>query len=442
MVEGNTISNIAVVGLGKLGCPLALCLARKGFYVRGCDISTSVISSLDSGVVPYDEPNLQDFFDSYRHNFVFGTDVEEAVSGSDLTFVVVPTPSDESGRFSTEYIESAAIEVAKGLAKRDGFPIVVLTSTVLPGDTENRFISTLEEHSGKKCGVEFGVCYSPEFIALGSVVFDTLNPDFSLIGESDDRSGLILENVYAQLCDNGPAAARMAIVNAEITKLAINTFVTTKISYANMLLQLCCQIDGANIDDVTNAIGRDRRIGNKYLKGGPSYGGPCFPRDNRALSVFARDNGVNPLIAETTDAANLEHKYFVFDKLKLAMKSDDLDILIVGMSYKENTPEITESPAIFLAEQLITAGYNVSAVDRIASNAVKNALNGQVECSRSFAEAHKNADVVVLFTDPSKELAFGIDEFKHDCLFFDVWRFIDPREFPEKYRLYSLGVCG
>ena len=174
----------------------------------------------------------------------------------------------------------------------------------MPGSTGGTLLPALEEHSGKKCGTDFGLCYNPEFIALGSVIRDMLNPDMILIGESDARSGEILEELYQGVCESNPRIQRMNFVNAELTKLSVNTFVTTKISYANMLAQVCETLPGADVDVVTSAIGCDTRIGQKYLKGALGYGGPCFPRDNVAFSALARANGAPALLAEATDQLN------------------------------------------------------------------------------------------------------------------------------------------
>ena len=162
----------------------------------------------------------------------------------------------------------------------------------------------LERHAGRQVGPSLGLCYNPEFIALGSVVRDMLRPDMILIGESDTTAGDILERLYDAACENRPAVQRMNFVNAELTKLAINTFVTTKISYANMLADICERLAGADVDVVTRAVGSDSRIGARYLKGAIGYGGPCFPRDNVAFSALARSLGAQAQLAETTDAIN------------------------------------------------------------------------------------------------------------------------------------------
>ena len=192
-------------------------------------------------------------------------------------------------------------EDRRALAKKDGYHIVVMTSTVLPGGTEFGLLPILEQESGKKCGQDFGLCYSPEFIALGSVIKDFLSPDFVLIGEVDDRSGAAL--FYQQVCINNPPAARMSIANAELTKMSVNSFMTMKISFANMLAGLCDRIPGGDVDNVTSALAMFGGA-TKSLKGGLGYGGPCLPRDNVALSYFADSVGYETGIPLSVDGFN------------------------------------------------------------------------------------------------------------------------------------------
>jgi UDPglucose 6-dehydrogenase len=175
---------------------------------------------------------------------------------------------------------------------------------VLPGSVRHGLLPVLEKESGKACGRDFGLCYSPEFIALGSVIHDFLNPDFCLIGEQDERAGKRLEACYLEIMANRPPCRRMSLENAELTKVALNTFVTTKITYANMLAELCARMPGGDVDTVSDALGLDTRIGRRYLTGGLGYGGPCFPRDNIALGYFARAVGADAGLAEATDRLN------------------------------------------------------------------------------------------------------------------------------------------
>ena len=224
-----------------------------------------------------------------------------------MSFVIVPTPSTKDGTFSTDYVEAVAAEMGSILRTKDAYHLIVITSTVLPGDMK-QIQDLLERTSGKICAKDFGLCYNPDFIALGSVVRDFLNPDMILIGESDKKAGDALENIHKNLINNKPNIHRMSFYNAELTKIALNSYCTLKITFANTLAEICENMPGGNVDHVTDALGDDSRIGRKYLKGGLSYGGPCFPRDNRAFAKSAEKFGCNTPLAVRTDQINDYHR--------------------------------------------------------------------------------------------------------------------------------------
>src|SRR5262245_10730941 len=280
---GSDHMRVSVISLGKLGSPLAAVLASKGHEVVGVDLNQEFVRLLNAGRAPVQEPQLQELVDASKGRLRATMSLEEATLQSEISFVIVPTPSDSRGAFSNKHVIEAVMGIGKALRKKDAYHLVNITSTVMPGSTGGEIREALEISSGRTVGKNVGLCYNPEFIALGSVVRDMLLPDAILIGESDLRAGDLLESIYRTTCDNSPPVQRMNFVNAEITKLSVNTFVTTKISYANMLADICDRLPGADVDVVTNAVGLDSRIGRKYLKGALGYGGPCFPRDNIAF---------------------------------------------------------------------------------------------------------------------------------------------------------------
>ena len=389
--------NLSVFGLGKLGSPLAAVMASKGYNVVGVDINQKFVDEINAGRAPVAETRLQEFIDKSKSRLRATMDAEEAVLNSDFSFVIVPTPSDEAGRFSMKFALITAETIGKALKKKDSFHVVVMTSTVMPGDTEGEFIPALEKHSGKKCGVDFGVCYNPEFIALGSVVQDMLTPDFILIGEGEERSGKALAEIYQNSCDNDPIVARMNYVNAELTKISVNTFVTTKISYANMLAQICEQLPGADAVVVGNAIGCDSRIGKKYLRGAVSYGGPCFPRDNIAFSVMARDLGVKPLIAEATDQMNAQQNANLV--AMAARNCPDMGTIgVLGLSYKPNTSVVEKSAGVAVANGLIEKGFVVNVFDPAAMGTSETLLDAKVKRSAGIEDCVQLADVILIAT--------------------------------------------
>ncbi len=280
---------ISVIGLGKLGASMAAAFASRGFDVIGVDVNQQSIDRVRSGRAPVQETGLDEMIAANKDRIRATLSHEDAVLNSDISFVIVPTPSDENGSFSLQYAKWAFAEISKAIRKKTSYHNVVLTSTVLPGSTRQALVPILEKESGKKAGTDFGVCYSPEFIALGSIINDFLNPDFTLIGEIDDRCGSQLEDLYSRVVGNGAPSARMSLENAELAKISINTFVTTKITFANMLAEICEKIPGGDVDVVSNALGLDKRIGRKYLTGSIGYGGPCFPRQ-RGPNVFCRSD--------------------------------------------------------------------------------------------------------------------------------------------------------
>src|SRR6266568_1798064 len=340
--ERSSSVRVSVIGLGKLGAPLAAVIAHRGHTVIGADLNPEFVRQINDGKAPVEETGLQQMIDGCRSHLSATTDTQEAVAQTELSHVIVPTPSGPDGKFSLRHVLDAVAPIGAALREKTGFHVVALTSTVMPGHTAGKVLPALEKASGKRCGTDFGLCYNPEFIALGNVIDGLLHPDFVLIGESDPRSGQLLEDFYGTVCDREPPAARMTFVNAELTKLSVNTFVTTKISYANMLAQVCERLPGADVDVVTSALGLDTRIGRKYLRGALGYGGPCFPRDNVAFSALARELGSPGTLAEATDLLNRAQ----VDRLEQLVRTHlptGGTVGILGLSYKPATSIVEES---------------------------------------------------------------------------------------------------
>jgi UDPglucose 6-dehydrogenase len=387
---------IAVVGLGKLGAPLAAVLATKGNEVLGIDINPEAVRLLNDGLAPVEEPGLQDLITGSRNRLTATTDLHLAAD-AEATILLVPTPSDERGAFSNEYLLAAIEEVGRGLATRAGYHVVVVGSTVMPGSCEAEIRPALERSSRRRVGEALGLCYSPEFIALGNVIRDMLEPDMVLIGESDRRAGEVLERLHAGVCENDPPFRRMSLVNAELTKIAVNTYVTMKISYANALAEMCERLPGADVDAVTDALGLDTRIGQKYLRGAIAYGGPCFPRDNKAFAVLARDLGTEPLLAEATDSVNVAQTHRLARVVQSRLAVGD-SVGILGLAYKPDTGVVDESPGVALARLLGQEGYEVHVYDPVALEAALPALAGVAQGSTSVGTLLEESDVVVITT--------------------------------------------
>jgi len=386
---------ISIVGLGKLGSSMVAAYASKGFDIIGVDINQDFVNLLNQGKPPVQETNLEKYLTENKERISATQDYKKAVLNSEITFIIVPTPSKENGDFSTEYAVNAVKEIGKALKEKEKFHVVVLTSTVTPGSTEKYLQPVLEEYSGKKCGIDFGLCYNPEFIALGSIIENLLNPDFTLVGVSDEKSGQILSDFYEGICPGKPIKL-MNIVNAEITKISLNTYVTTKISYANMISELCENIPGGDANVVTNALGSDTRIGHKYLKGATGYGGPCFPRDNRALMYTAKKFGVDLPIAKATDEIN-KNQIIRLTNLIESVSPNNGKVGFLGLSYKPHTHVIEESQPVMASKMLSEKGVEVFVYDPSAMDNAKKTLD-KVHFADSFKECINASDVVVIST--------------------------------------------
>ncbi len=384
-----------VIGLGKLGSPLAACLAAKGLSVIGVDLDPQKVDALNKGQAPVHEPGLADMIGKSQARLKATNDIEAALRESEITFIVVSTPSEPSGGFSLRFVDPVCQAIGRALASKSDYHVVVLTSTVMPGTTGGPVREILENASGKIMSTDFGLCYSPEFIALGSVIRDFLNPDMLLIGESDTQAGDRLSQLYAQVCENKPALARMSFVNAEITKLAVNTYVTTKISYANMLARICEQLPGANVDVITAALGNDTRIGPKYLKGAVSYGGPCFPRDNLAMSQLARDLGVPPDLAQAVDSFNRSQVQWLAD---LVQQRGTGTAGILGLTYKTGTDVVEQAVGFLLMQELARRGVRILAFDPAYGQHSPRVSLENVAFAKTALDCIAQSDLIVLAT--------------------------------------------
>jgi UDPglucose 6-dehydrogenase len=417
---------ISVVGLGKLGAPLAAVLASKGFDVVGTDLNPAYVEAIQSGLAPVDEPQLQELIDRSRAKLRAVPTADAAVRDTDITFVIVPTPSDPSGRFSNEYLLNALERIGAGIRQKASYHLVVITSTVMPGSTGTVLRETLERHSGRTVGPELGLCYNPEFIALGSVVGDMLRPDMILIGESDDKAGDLLASVYARSCDNEPAVRRMNFVNAELTKIAVNTFVTTKISYANMLADICDRMPGADVNVVTQAVGSDSRIGAKYLRGAIGYGGPCFPRDNVAFGALARSLGARADLADATDTLNRYQVERVLGAIEARYRGAGA-VGVLGLSYKPDTAVVEESQGVAVVERLAFLGHHVIAYDPKALPAAQTVLRRSFEAALSAADCVRTSSLVVVMTPWQEFRSIPADAFARSgprLTVLDCWRIL------------------
>jgi UDPglucose 6-dehydrogenase len=430
----------SVVGLGKLGAPLLAVLARQGFEVWGIDLSSNTVAKIGAGIAPVNEPKLQELLTTHNSRIRATSDWSVAIGNSNATFLLVPTPSDADGSLKNEYLFAAVDELGRVLRTKPDYHLVIISSTVMPGSVGGPIRDRLESISGKRIGRDIGLCYNPEFVALGNVVDGLLKPDFVLIGESDPQAGAMLEGITRRVVGEKVPIARMNLINAELTKLAINTYVTMKISFANMLAEICDNLDGADADVVTAAIGRDTRIGTKYLRAATGYGGPCFPRDTIAFARMARQAGVEANLALATDAIN-ERQLGRLTAIVTQHTSIGERVAVLGLAYKPDTPIIEHAQGVMLAAALSHVGRQVIVHDPLARDVARAMLGPKIEFANSAAEAVTAADAVVVMVPWKDYIEFfaAWSDKGRVRLIIDCWHIVDRARSPQSIQIVQLG---
>ena len=365
-----------------------------------------------------------------------------AIRQASITYVIVPTPSDDQGAYELCYVVRAFEQIGHALADVDDPHTVVLASTVLPGATRYVLQPVLERAAGRRVGDRLSLCYSPPFVALGSVLADFLNPDFALLGVADGASDRNVKTLYEQALGLHVPIKSMSIENAELTKLAVNTFLTMKITFANTLAALCDHLPGGDVDEVADAVGADHRIGSQLLRGGLGYGGPCLPRDNAALALLAESVGVPTGLPRGTDAVNRLLADRMTDAL-LARLTPGSAVVILGLAYKPDTSEAEASPAIQLARSLAHSGINVVGYDQRAARSARHHLGDDDATRNSIRIVEETAalpsapDLVVLATPDAglADTAIGL----RPTLLADPWRVISPERWPPGTEVIQTG---
>ena len=346
------MKNISVIGVGKLGLCFSLTLEKSGYNVVGVDVNRDYVNSLNNKTFTSSEPSVDEYLRESK-NFKATTSLKEAVDHSDVLFVIVATPSLQNGRYDHKQVDNLinSIEMLGAADTRKQF---VVCCTTMPG-----YCDSIKD---RMLALNYEVSYNPEFIAQGTIIKNQAQPDMVLIGESSVEAGDILEEIYIKHTTNEPRVCRMTPTEAEITKIALNCFLTTKIAYANMVGDIV-KSSGGDPSVVLNAVGQDTRIGNKYLGYGYGYGGPCFPRDNRALAIYAKDIGIDALISLASDESNSKHLDYQVKNFVLNNKKED-QVTFDYVTYKPESTLLTESQQLAFAAGIAKEGFNVKIKER------------------------------------------------------------------------------
>lgn len=356
--------NIAVFGLGYVGCVSAACMARAGHRVVGVDINEDKVQTINQGKSPIIEPGLEELVQQTveEGSLVATSDAMGAIANADVVLICVGTPSNSDGSLNLEYVKRVCQEIGLALQARTEYVTVAVRSTVLPGVAADCLLPLLEHASGKTAGADFGFCVNPEFLREGSAIRDFDNPPFTIIGQLDEKSGDHLTQLYDAV---DASIHRLPLGAAEMIKYASNAFHALKVVFANEIGNLS-QAHGVDGHEVMDVFVKDARlnISPAYLKPGFAFGGSCLPKDLRALLASARQQSVRLPVLESILPSNQLH---IEKALDILVQGGRRAVAIIGLSFKPDTDDLRESPAVELAERLLGKGFDLYIYDREVS---------------------------------------------------------------------------
>jgi len=390
--------NIAVLGMGYVGLTAGMALAKHGLKTICTTTTPLKAENLNKGIPPFYEPGLELLVKEMVDKGLLcgSTDNVDAVRRSDATFICVGTPPRADGSADLSAIEAVSKDIGMALRDKEGYHVVVAKSTIPPGTTDDIILPTVEQYSGKKAGVDFGLCMNPEFLRQGNAVHDSLNPDRIVIGEYDGRSGDVLEEIYGEYdCPK----MRCDIKAAELIKYAANSLLATKVSFANEFSRICEEF---NIDvyEVMRGVGFDFRINPRFLNAGCGFGGSCFPKDVNAIVALARSIDVEtPLLDAVLLNNEMQPAHFV-DIIEEAVGDVGGKVVaFLGLSFKPNTWDVRETRALPIIEMLIEKGARVKAYDPKAIENFKRLTELPIEYFERWADALMGSDFAVIQSD-------------------------------------------
>ena len=389
---------IAIVGLGYVGLTTAVAFASRGLKVAGYDVDAAKVDRINGGDPGFREPGVDSLL---RGALKKGFSARTEVGPADFYFITVGTPSLQDGSIDLSYLKEASRTIGSAMRQRSGYQVVVVKSTVTPGTTETIVGPEIESNSGLQWGKGFGLAMNPEFLKEGAAVKDTLEPDRIVIGEADKRSGDLLWKLFKTFYGKRmPQTLRTMPVNAELIKYANNAFLAAKVSYINMVANLCEKLPGADVEVVAKGIGMDSRIGGAFLKAGPGWGGSCFPKDLKNFRATFSSQGLEaPMIDATVEVNENQPRMVIRAAEELLGGLEGKRVAVLGLAFKAETDDIRESVSVKIIEMLLNHGANVTTYDPAAMGNARKVLGDKVTFVPSAIDALKGADCCVVATD-------------------------------------------
>lgn len=399
--------HIAVIGTGYVGLVTGACFAEFGVDVTCVDLDEGKIARLKEGIIPIYEPGLDQIVErnSKAGRLHFTTDLKQAVENALVIFLAVGTPPNEDGTPNMSFVEKAVLDIARFMNE---YKVIVTKSTVPVGTGEWVRKLIAENQTAKH---NFGVCSNPEFLREGAAISDFMRPDRVVIGSRDPEAIAIMKDLYRPLYLIETPFVITSLEAAELTKYAANAFLATKISFINEIANLCDKI-GCDVHDVARAMGMDKRIGGKFLHPGPGFGGSCFPKDTRALSTVAKQYGAKSMLVDATIEVNAEQRLAMIPKIeRLVGDFAGKTIAVLGLSFKPETDDMREAPAVEIISEMIARGAKVKAYDPVAMEEAKKSLP-DIHYSKDEYDAISEADALVFVTEWNQFRALDMNKVK------------------------------
>ncbi len=391
--------NIAIVGTGYVGLVSGACFSEMGVNVTCVDVDKEKVRKLKDGIMPIYEPGLDELVERNvkAGRLSFTTDLAACLDDVEVVFSAVGTPPDEDGSADLKYVLEVARTVGRNIKKH----VVLVTKSTVPVGTSKKVRAAIQEELDKRgVSIEFDVASNPEFLKEGAAIKDFMAPDRVVVGVESEHARKLMEKLYRPFTLNGYPILMMDVASAEMTKYAANAMLATRISFMNDIANLCERV-GANVDYVRKGMGTDSRIGSRFLYAGCGYGGSCFPKDVKALVHTGIENGYHMQVIEAVEAVNEKQKYIVYDKLNKAFDGHlkGKTIALWGLSFKPETDDMREAPALVVIEQLLKSGATVRVFDPVAMDECKRRIGDSVTYCKDMYEAVIDADALALLTE-------------------------------------------
>jgi UDPglucose 6-dehydrogenase len=391
--------NIAIAGTGYVGLVTGTCFADAGIHVTCVDIDITKIENLKKGISPIFEPGLDAMIEQNvkKGRLQFSTELGKIVNDAEVVFIAVGTPPDEDGSADLKYVLSVASEVGKHMNKY----ILVVTKSTVPVGTAKKVREAVQMELDKRGeDIEFDVASNPEFLKEGAAIDDFMKPDRIVVGLESKRAEEVMNRLYKPFLLNGHPVIFMDIPSAEMTKYAANSMLATKISFMNDIANLC-EIMGADINMVRKGIGSDTRIGTKFIYPGIGYGGSCFPKDVKALIKTADENGYSMRVLKSVEEVNDDQKSVLVNKVMKYFNGNlkGKQIALWGLSFKPQTDDMREAPALVIIKKLLEAGAKVKAYDPVAMHESQRKIGNIIEYAKDPYDALQGSDCLLIATE-------------------------------------------